>query len=750
MKKHLLLIVVTFFYSILSAQIGRELYRPTYHYTPGFNWMSDPNGLVFYNGKYHLFYQYNPFGNTWGNMSWGHAVSSDLINWEQKPVAIPMKDDIMIFSGSVVVDWNNTSGFGINNKPPFIAIYTGSGTVQDQRIAFSNDEGLTWTNYSGNPVISSNNKQFRDPKVIWHEETQNWIMVVGLGYNNRIGFYKSRDLKNWNYLQSFGMLENIGEFWECPDLFKLNIDDDSTNSRWVLVHSLASFHFSQYFVGDFDGEKFTWTSTPPNGLLIDDFETGNYQGWTISGNAFGGSPASGKIEPQSIISGFLGNKLVNSFNNGDAGQGKMISGEFTIQKNYINFLISGGNRLSSLYISLVVDGQTIRKSTGDNDLFLTWKYWDVSKYIGQTARIEIVDSSTSYWGSICIDHILQSDVIVDKVNAGKLDYGMDCYATQSFSDIPQTDGRRIWMSWMNNWNYANAIPTSPWKGIMTIPREVKLETHNGQIKLVQKPIKELDNLHKNEFDYSNKPLSYINEKLNLSNNGIIQNSSSFKQFELKVKIPVSTQKGFSLKFKKRGLLFSEFVFDFENKIITFDRSNSGAMTTDGNFRRIQTAPLIVENGYFDFQLFVDNCSAELFASSGQIVMSNQIFPDSTRNMVELTSLDDDFIFDEFKIWRLDIKAAANNPSFVNEPLFNVYPNPVINANGLTIKIKDEKIGEVKFKLLDAAGKLIYQFQPTTNSLIVPRNIFGSQTGPFFLFGTDGISNETKIILVTGQ
>ena len=127
--------------------------------------MSDPNGLVFYNGRYHLFYQYNPHGIQWGNMSWGHAVSTDLINWEEKPVAIPAQNGVMAYSGSVVVDWNNTSGFGINGKPPLIAIYTGASTVQDQRIAFSNDEGMTWTNYSQNPVISSNNNQFRDPKV---------------------------------------------------------------------------------------------------------------------------------------------------------------------------------------------------------------------------------------------------------------------------------------------------------------------------------------------------------------------------------------------------------------------------------------------------------------------------------------------------------------------------------------------------------------------------------------------------------
>ena len=212
MKRLNILIFILLTAFSITAQVGREMYRPFFHYSPSYNWMNDPNGLVYYNGKYHLFYQYNPLGSTWGNMSWGHAVSTDLINWEEKSVAIPMQNGIMAFSGSVIVDWNNTSGFGINGKPPLIAIYTGSGNVQDQRIAYSNDEGLTWTNYSGNPVITSNNKQFRDPKVFWHEETRKWIMAVGLGFNNMIGIYKSPDLKQWTFSDAFGMKENISGF----------------------------------------------------------------------------------------------------------------------------------------------------------------------------------------------------------------------------------------------------------------------------------------------------------------------------------------------------------------------------------------------------------------------------------------------------------------------------------------------------------------------------------------------------------
>ena len=157
--------------------------------------MNDPNGLVYYNGKYHIFYQYNPYGTQVANISWGHAISKDLVTWEEKPVAIPAQNGVQAYSGSVVVDWNNTSGFGINGKPPLVAIYTGASNVQDQRIAYSNDEGMTWTNYKENPVLTMNNNQFRDPKVIWHKETQKWIMVVSQGSFQGIRFIVHQILK---------------------------------------------------------------------------------------------------------------------------------------------------------------------------------------------------------------------------------------------------------------------------------------------------------------------------------------------------------------------------------------------------------------------------------------------------------------------------------------------------------------------------------------------------------------------------
>ncbi len=741
MKAFNLIIVTLLTASSLVAQVGNELYRPFFHYTPGFNWMSDPNGLVYYNGKYHMFYQYNPLGIQPANMSWGHAVSSNLITWEEKQVAIPVQNGVQAYSGSVVVDWNNTSGFGINGKPPLVAIYTGASNVQDQRLAYSNDDGVTWTNYSQNPVMTSNNKNFRDPKVIWHKETQKWIMVVSQGNYKTIIFYSSPNLKTWTPMQAFGPIANVSGFWECPDFFKLPVDNDTNKTKWMLVHSVTPN--AQFFIGDFDGEHFSWDTSTANNILIDDFESNAYNNWTITGSSFATSPSMGTT----AVAGYLGKKLTRSYFNGNGSQGKLVSANFTIQKKYISFLIGGGYHPETAYIKLVVNGEGVRKSTGLNDDLLNWKNWDVSSLIGQTAHIEIVDSATGSWGHINIDHIIQSDNR-NGLTSGQVDYGKDFYALQSFSDMP--DGRRIWLGWMNNWNYAAQVPTTPWKGVMSIPREVKLETHNGQLKLVQKPIEELKAFRKNGLSFKNTNLSAINNSLRT----VIGNSLNtpiFKQFELKAKIAVLNKEGFSLKFKKNGLQYSEFVFDFINKVIRFDRSYSGSLTTDQSFKDIQFAPLVIENGFIDLHLFVDNCSAELFSGGGQVVMSNQIFPDAASNKVELTSLSDDLVFEEFDIWKMGAPVfTVNPPAVFKYPLFHVYPNPVVNSNGITIKIKDDVAGNVKFRLFNANGMLISEFQPSANSIIIPRNKLAPSKGMYFLSGSTGSDTQVEKLLVVGH
>lgn len=719
----------------LAAQTRNEPYRPFFHYSPEKNWMNDPNGLVFYNNKYHLFYQYNPSGIQPGNTSWGHAVSTDLVNWEEKPVAIPVQNGVMAYSGSVVVDWNNTSGFGTNGNPPLVAIYTGATSLQDQRIAYSNDEGLTWTNYSQNPVVTLNNNSFRDPKVFWHGPTSKWIMAVAHPDEKKIYLYSSPDLRNWTYESTFQYLQNISTLWECPDLFRLPVDNNPGNMKWVLVHTVNPS--AQYFIGDFDGQRFNWQNTSPSGILIADFENSNYGSWAVIGSAFGTTPSG-----TTVAAGYLGEKFAYSFFGGNQSEGKIISPVFTIQKNNIGFLIGGGYHPDHAFIRLVVNGQAVRTSTGLNEDIMKWRNWDVSSFIGHTARIEIVDSATGAWGHINIDHIMQSDAPIDNANYGQVDYGRDFYALQSFSDIP--DGRRIWMAWMNNWSYALKIPTSPWKGMMSIPREVKLETHNGQLKLVQKPVSELGILRKDTLSFRNTNLGVINTAIN---------HSVYKQFELKAKIAVANKKGFRLTFKKNGAQYSQYTFDFSRQEIVFNRTSSGALTNDDNFNPLQVAPLVTENGFIDLHLFVDNSSAELFTANGQIVMSNQIFPDQGSNQLEIAPLDTDILIDEFDIWNFEKTIVLPDPPTppASGPntylLFQAYPNPIVGDNELTVKINNDNVGKLTFKLFNASGMLIHEFQPNTTSTNIPVGQLTTSKGIYFLKATNGQTTQTRRILV---
>ena len=198
--------------------------------------MNDPNGLVFLDGEYHLFYQHNPEGDKWGHMSWGHAVSRDLLRWEHLPLAMREEDGIMIFSGSAVVDASNTSGLcGTAGASCLIAIYTGhTEKRQTQNLAFSHDRGRTWTKYPGNPVLDLSRRDHRDPKVFWHEPSKRWVMVSVLAGERKVRFFSSSDLKRWEMLSDFGPAGATGGAWECPDLFPLPVDGDPQNVRWVL------------------------------------------------------------------------------------------------------------------------------------------------------------------------------------------------------------------------------------------------------------------------------------------------------------------------------------------------------------------------------------------------------------------------------------------------------------------------------------------------------------------------------------
>jgi fructan beta-fructosidase len=296
MKKLLLFLFVICFLTACSSskkQVFTEQHRPQFHFTPQKGWMNDPNGMVYFKGEYHLFYQYYPDSTVWGPMHWGHAVSKDMVHWQHLPIGLFPDKLGYIFSGSAVVDEQNTSGFGKGNEPPLVAIFTyhdmagekaKKNDFQSQGIAYSLDNGHTWTKYADNPVIKNQgSRDFRDPKVMWHKASNQWIMTLAVA--DHVEFYGSKDLKNWAKAGEFGKTEGShGGVWECPDLFPLKVDGGK--EKWVLIVNIGNGSpnggsGTQYFVGQFDGKTFK-NDNKPDDILWFDYGRDNYAGVTWS------------------------------------------------------------------------------------------------------------------------------------------------------------------------------------------------------------------------------------------------------------------------------------------------------------------------------------------------------------------------------------------------------------------------------------------------------------------------------------
>ncbi|MCU0760528.1 MAG: glycoside hydrolase family 32 protein [Steroidobacteraceae bacterium] len=255
-----------------DAALFAETFRPQFHFTPPYGWMNDPNGMVFSKGAFHLFYQFNPYATSFGNIGWGHAVGPDQVRWQPWPPALPAEPARQVFSGSIVIDERNTSGLcgsraGANDPDCLVAVYTanrarpGQSAVQTQDLAVSTDGGRSWSQFDGNPVLDENRIDFRDPKVIWHGPTQRWIMLLALPIERQVAFYASGDLRSWRRIGEFGPTGATGGVWECPDLFSLPVDGDRNRWKWVLKVDLNPGHVAggsggQYFVGEFDGTRF--------------------------------------------------------------------------------------------------------------------------------------------------------------------------------------------------------------------------------------------------------------------------------------------------------------------------------------------------------------------------------------------------------------------------------------------------------------------------------------------------------------
>lgn len=473
-----------------------QLYRPNFHYTPKKGWMNDPNGMFYSNGTYHLMYQYYPDDNIWGPMHWGHAVSKDLVKWEELPIALYPDKKKYIISGSAVVDTKNTSGLGKDGKAPIVAIYTlhdadkekqGALDTQNQDLAYSLDDGLTWQKFEqGNPIIKNPGiKDFRDPKVSWDAVHNQWIMV--LAAQDKAQFYKSADLKTWEYLSDFGKNAGAhGGVWECPDFFQMKAEG-TNEKKWVLIQSLNpgganGGSGTQYFIGDFDGKTFT------------------------------------------------------------------------------------------------------------------------------------------------LDHEFSK-----RVSEGKgawLDYGKDNYAGVTWNNIPDSDGRRLFVGWMSNWDYAQQVPTSPWRSSMTTAREIQLVKKENNYSLISNPVREIN---KYVSKTSNKKDLKGKGKLSLSKDEIDLSKAiiDFKLTNLKADdytFTLSNKTGESLSFglnNKEGYLF-------------VDRSKTGRIDFSEKFASvISKADLKKNQKDAVFKIILDKTSIEIFYNNGEKVITELFF--STQPFTEISA-----------------------------------------------------------------------------------------------------------------
>ncbi|HEY5584102.1 MAG TPA: glycoside hydrolase family 32 protein [Ruminiclostridium sp.] len=471
-----------------------------YHFYPSEKWMNDPNGLVHYEGEYHMFYQCHPYNMNWDRpMHWGHAISRDLINWEQYPIALYADELGDIFSGSAVVDWKDRSGF-FNGSSGLVAIFThATENCQSQSISYSSDKGRTWIKYAGNPVIKNPGLSgFRDPKVFWYQPHNKWVMVVTCG--DRVGFYASVNLKEWELLSNFGQNEGAhGGGWECPDLFELPVDGNEINKKWVLKvdvfeGAVAGGSGSQYFIGDFDGHTFS----------------NNYHSQEVN--------------------------------------------------------------------------------------------WT--------------------------------------------DFGKDFYAAQSFSDIQNSDGRRIWIGWMNNWKYANHIPAKDYRGTMTVPRKVELKSlDNGKIKVVQTPVNEIEKLRCELYTAS--------EQIVLPGINILDGIEGQK-VEIIADIDLLSATEFGFIVRKSFSQKTVIGYNGKRKEVFVDRRLSGNKSFSDDFEGVHSAAVDPIDGKIKLHILLDETSVEVFCNDGIAVITDLIFPDNTSVGTEFYSTGSAVKINSIYIYNLNV------------------------------------------------------------------------------------------------
>ena len=599
-----------------SKEMNTERYRPAFHFPPNENWMNDPNGMVYYEGEYHLFYQFNPFGNTWGHMSWGHAVSTDLVKWEHLPLALAEENDVMIFSGSAVVDWTNSSGLGIDNKPPLIAIYTGheeENKKQYQSIAYSNDKGRTWTKYNQNPVLDIDMKDFRDPKVFWYAPEEKWVMVVALSLERKLHLYSSKNLREWSFMSEFGPQNAVQGIWECPDLFEMKANDGK--NKWFLGinlgrHSVAGGSGGQYIIGEFDGTKF----------VADERSVVKEEKYIPPADFFAATN-----RPDKVSQGIT--KNTTSLLNEDffilsKNKKAQTSKPFTLTSNYVNFSMAtvANSEEHIPNLELWIDNQLIRNSANNELNIVEWKAWNVEDYIGKIAELKINKTEKDGQVEVIIDRLHLSDKAAYSIaeTTQWMDYGTDFYAAVSWNDVPKEDGRRLWIGWMNNWHYANQIPSGKWRSSMSISRSIELVKSDNGYQILQHPVEEIKKYRTPVFESKQTTLSKFNtefDKLDLTD-----------QFEAVFEIDLKNVEQIKMLFGDPEFPAIRWEYDTKTQLVSTERLANGNEYFHPKFSNHQQFKVEAESETLKIRLFVDRNSLEIFHQNGRKVSTQLMYP----------------------------------------------------------------------------------------------------------------------------
>jgi len=387
----------------------------------------------------------------------------------------------------------------------------------------------------------------------------------------------------------------------------------------------------------------------PDGRILADFEGDDYGGWRASGDALGKQPVHGTLPKQQAVSGFRGRGLVNTFLSGDGAQGTLTSPEFEIDHDYLSFLIGGGNHAGKTCLNLLRDGRVVRTATGDADEHLNWKSWDVRALRGKKAVLEIVDHYTAGWGHINVDHILLADQPARPASDGALwaDYGRDFYAAVSWSDIPKTDGRRLWIGWMSNWEYANDVPTSPWRSAMSVPRELGLRTTPEGLRLFQRPVRELAKLRGTHHQLGAVSLEQASDWLK-------QRKFDTQLLEIEIDFAAEKDAGkFGLKLMTAAGEETLIICDLGASQLRVDRTHSGRADFHKQFSGTHSAPLRVREGRVSLHILLDASSIEVFGNDGEAVVTDLILPSPGSRSLELFSEGRPHRLKQLHVWELN-------------------------------------------------------------------------------------------------